>query len=89
MSLAVTDMSFAKSVEKTLYSTLKTKNSETSNDEDTKHFRAGAILVLACMRRRLGSMAHHSSVPDNFSITSLEKRRNQYGHGLFIHFVNY
>ena len=51
---------------KTLYSTLKTKNSETSNDEDTKHFRAGAIFALACMRRRLGSMAHHSSVPDNF-----------------------
>ena len=86
MSFTVTDMSFAKSVEKNFILDVKNQNSETSNDEDTKHFRAGAIFALACMRRRLGSMAHHSLCPITFSITSLEKRRNQYGHGLFIHF---
>ena len=66
MALAITDMSFAKSVEKSLHKSLEVKDSSNNNEEDMKHYRAGAIFALACIRRRLGSMYRSSVVPDNF-----------------------
>ena len=43
MALAITDMSFAKSVEKSLHKSLEVKDSSNNNEEDMKHYRAGNI----------------------------------------------